>query len=182
MAEITIRISDQAQKIAAGLVLGIALLAIALGVWSSGVFVPKYRLRVYVPQESGITTNSKVMIDGVRVGSVKAITPSKETGSPERAVEMDLRVDKRYQDVIRSDSVATISPVSPVAIHGSQYLIIGRGYKGTVLAPDSEIPFRAPREMSVGDIQKMLDCVQQLKLSKDKTAQAPPSVSSKSNP
>ena len=50
MAEITIRISDQAQKIAAGLVLGIALLAIALGVWSSGVFVPKYRLRVYVPQ------------------------------------------------------------------------------------------------------------------------------------
>ena len=90
------------------------------------------------------------MIDGVRVGSVKAITPSKETGSPEGAVEMDLRVDKRYQDVIRSDSVATISPVSPVAIHGSQYPILGHGYKGTVLAPD----FRDSIQGAAGNVSR----------------------------
>jgi ABC-type transporter Mla subunit MlaD len=180
MAEITIRVSDRMLRIVA--ISGMVIAAVAL-LWSSGVFVPKYRLRVYVPQASGLGVHTEVRINGVLVGSVNAIKLAGESGSPERAVELDLRVDKRYQDAIRSDSVATSAPDG---ILGARYLSIRRGYKGIVLAPDGEIPFVAAQEMSFTDILKSVErtvnCSQLEKASLENKNQVLPSTPSKPHP
>jgi len=66
MAEITIRISDKALKIA-GITLGSLCLAwVVFHLWSSGSFLPKYRLRVYVPEAAGLAVGAPVVLDGIR--------------------------------------------------------------------------------------------------------------------
>jgi phospholipid/cholesterol/gamma-HCH transport system substrate-binding protein len=176
MAEIIIRISDRAQKIAAILFVGIVLVSTFFYLWSSGVFEPKYQLRVYVPEASDLAVHGPVRVNGVRVGSVRAIKPAEESASPERRIELVLRIDKRYQSEIRSDSSATIVPESPL---GGHYLSISRGFHGNVVDSDGEVRFTPVREMSLDSMKGMLDCLQTLKNSADNKSQAPPPPPSK---
>jgi hypothetical protein len=99
--------------------------------------------------------------------------------TPERAVELDLRIGKHYQDAIRSDSVATFTPVG---IHGDSILSVRRGLNGAVLPADAEIPFTATRQLSAADLEKMMDCLSLKKSSLTKQDQLPPSGSSKPQP
>jgi len=108
MAEITIRISDKALRIV-GVLLSLAVLVwVFFGLWSSGFFLPKYQLSVYVPEASGVTVHAPVRLDGVDVGSVSAIRLAGESAGPQRRIELVLRVNKADQGVIRSDSSATL--------------------------------------------------------------------------
>jgi ABC-type transporter Mla subunit MlaD len=63
MAEITIRISDQALKI------GLIVLSGGLGelafLVSSGVFEPKYRIQMFVPKAAGLQHGATVRLDGL---------------------------------------------------------------------------------------------------------------------
>jgi ABC-type transporter Mla subunit MlaD len=161
MAEIIIRVSDRALKIT-GIFLGAAVLVwVFIHLWSSGVFVPKYRLRVFVPEDSGLGVHAKVRLDGVQVGSVNVINLAGESASPERRIELILQVDKRYQGGIRSDSVAT---AIAEGLLGNRYLSIRRGFKGSVINPDGEIQFVPTREMTLKDalssFKKTMDCLQ----------------------
>jgi phospholipid/cholesterol/gamma-HCH transport system substrate-binding protein len=176
MAEITIRISDRAQKLAAILFAGIVLVSAPLYLWSSGVFVPKYQLRVYVPEASGLAVRAPVRVNGVRVGSVRAIKPAEESASPERKIELVLRIDKRYQSEIRSDSSASIVAEG---LLGDRYLSIRRGFQGSVIDEDGEVRFTPVRQMSLDSMKGMLDCLQTLKNSAENKAQAPQPASSK---
>src|SRR6202050_2765996 len=105
MAEITIRVSRSALRVAGLLVAGIVLALVFFSLWSWGVFVPKYQLRVYVPEMTGLDAHTQVRLDGILVGSVSAIKLASESTTPERSVELVLDVDGRYQNAIRSDSV-----------------------------------------------------------------------------
>jgi len=73
MAEVTIRISDKALRIAGVLLGGAFLVCIFYYLWSSRLFIPKYQLSVYVPDASGLTVHAPVRLDGIQVGSVSAI-------------------------------------------------------------------------------------------------------------
>jgi ABC-type transporter Mla subunit MlaD len=97
MAEILIRLSDKAQSVAGLCLVGIFLFSAFLILWFSGAFSPKYRLRVYAPDVSGLRTPNQVELDGVPVGSVSALNVAGESSSPERRIEVDLRIDKPSQ-------------------------------------------------------------------------------------
>ncbi|MGB9334198.1 MAG: MCE family protein [Candidatus Acidiferrales bacterium] len=182
MAEIAIRVSDRALRATGIVVGGIVLASAFLYLWSSGVFVPKYQLRVYLPELSGLAVHTQVRLDGVPVGSVTAIKLAGESASPERRVELVLRVDKRYQDAIRSDAVASTAADS---LLGARYVSIRRGFKGSVINSDGEIQFLPAPEISYKDVLKAVErtvnCSQADKNSSENKAQVPPETPAKTD-
>src|SRR5207244_13463094 len=113
------------------------LVCVLYYLWSSGFFIPKYQLSVYVPEASGLTVHAPVRLDGIQVGSVSAIKLAGESATAERRIELVLHVEKRDSDAIRSDSEATLTSDG---LLGNRYVNVSRGFKGTVIKPGGEIP------------------------------------------
>lgn len=109
---------------------------------------------------TGLDAHTQVRLDGILVGSVSAIKLASEATSPERNVELVLRID-RYQDAIRSDSVATIVADG---LLGPRYVSIRRGFKGSAIVPNGEIQFVPAQEVSfkevIDSVAKTVNCSQ----------------------
>jgi len=123
---------------------GMLILATGILYVTGGRFLgPKYRLRAYLPEVEGLNLGAPVRLDGVEVGNVDAIriNPPKpgEAPSPERSIELILRIDKHYQDMIRSDSTAGLITEG---LLGNRYVSIHRGFSGAVLKDRDEVPGR----------------------------------------
>jgi ABC-type transporter Mla subunit MlaD len=174
MAEVTIRISDRTLRVARVLFGGALLVGVFYYLWSSGIFIPKYQLSVYVPDASGLTVHAPVRLDGIQVGSVSAIKLAGASASPQRRIELVLQVEKRDQDAIRSDSNASLTTEG---ILGNRYVSISRGFKGTVIKPGGEIPSKPSLLVTLKDsmhfFDKTLDCLQQGKNAMDNNTQVP---------
>src|ERR1700751_823981 len=172
MAEVTIRISDRSLRVARILFAGALLVGVFYYLWSSGLFIPKYKLSVYVPEASGLTVHAPVRLDGIQVGSVSAIKLAGVSASPQRRIELVLQVEKRDQEAIRSDSTASLTTEG---VLGNRYVDVSRGFKGTVIEPGGEIPAKPPLLATLKDsmrlFDKTLDCLQQGKNSIDNNAQ-----------
>jgi ABC-type transporter Mla subunit MlaD len=159
MAEITIRISDNALKIT-GVILGLVALSCAFYyVWSSRIFAPKYMLHGYVSDASGLSLHSPVRSEGVTIGSVTAIRPTLQPTDPGRGIEVVLKIDRRYQDTIRSDSAANLTKDG---ILGNRYVSISKGFQGRAINENGEIRFVPTHELTVAEgaalIKKISDC------------------------
>jgi len=104
---------------------------------------PKYRLRVFLPEVDGLTLGAAVRVDGVDVGNVEKISIAlPKPGAPtskDRNIEVDMRLQKTFQDYVRSDSSAGLVTEG---LLGNQYVDIDRGYVGRVLQNEDEIPGR----------------------------------------
>ena|ERR1700739_1202826 len=183
MAEVTIRISDRSLKVAGILFAGVLLVGVFCYLWSSGIFIPKYQLSVYVADASGLTARAPVRMDGIQVGSVSAIRLAGASASPQRRIELVLQVDKRDQDAIRSDSTAWLTTEG---ILGNRYVSISRGFKGTAIKPGGEIPSKPSLLVTLKDsmhfFDKTLDCLQQEKNSVDDNTQGSNGAVPKSHP
>jgi ABC-type transporter Mla subunit MlaD len=183
MAEITIRISDKALRIAGTVLAAGVLVWISSSLWASGIFTPKYQLVAYVPEVSGLFVNSRVKLDAVPVGSVAAIKIAEGSASPERRIQLTLRIDSRYKDKIRTDSYAS---VTSEGLLGDRYVAIQRGFGGTVISPNDEIRFVPTRELTLkgfaDSLGKMVDCLQAEKKSAENKTQVAPRTPSKSQP
>ncbi len=121
---------------------GMFILAAAIFyVTGGGVLGPKYRLRTYLPEVSGLAKGAPVRLDGVEIGNVDAIriTPRQQVGAFDRRrnVELVLHIAKRYQDDIRTDSTASLITEG---LLGNRYVNIERGLSGAVLKDGEEIP------------------------------------------
>lgn len=179
MAEITICISDKALRI-----VGI-LLAAGVFVWvfsyllASGTFTPKYQLLVYVPEVSGLGVGAKVRLDGPTVGSVAAMKLAEGSASPDRRIQLTLRIDSRYKDKIRTDSYAS---VKSEGLLGDRYVAIQRGFGGTVISPNGEIRFVPTRELTFKEFGKIVDCLKAEIKSTDSKTQVAPGTPSNSQP
>ena len=156
MAEITIRISDKALSIGLLLLGAIGLSWAAWYLVSSGFFVPKYHLEMFVPEADGLAAGSPVLLDGVRVGAVGAVQLARTSANTERRIELVLQIEKRYQDEIRSDAAGT---VATAGFLGERFVSIRRGFKGTPLNAGDEISFAPPPQ---GAFDRLLDSVKQL--------------------
>jgi len=183
MAEITIRISDRTLRI-----LGIFLAAglfvwVTSYLWASGIFTPKYQLLVYVPAVSGLGVHAQVKLDGLSVGSVAAIKLAEESASPERRIQLILQIDRRYQDAIRTDSIASLAPEG---LLGNRYVEIHRGFTGTVISANGEIPSLPTKELTLKEFSdslgKMVDCLQAEKQSAEIKTRVAPRTPSKAQP
>jgi phospholipid/cholesterol/gamma-HCH transport system substrate-binding protein len=160
MAEITIRISDKALKIAGIVLGGICLAWVVLYLWSSGFFVPKYRLRMYISEAAELAVGARVRLDGIDVGSVEGINLAGAPATPERRIELVLRIEKRHQDKIRTDSTATLITEG---LLGNRYVNILRGFSGSPIPPGGEIAATQTQHVTLKDfidsLTKRVECL-----------------------
>jgi phospholipid/cholesterol/gamma-HCH transport system substrate-binding protein len=175
MAEITIRVSDRALRITGIVLGGTVLVWVFFYLWSSDVFVPKYRLRMYVPEVAGITIGAPIRLDGIEIGAVDKVRLAQVSASPERGIELVLRVEKRYQNEIRTDSNATLTTADML---GDRYVSIRRGFGGTPIVPDGEITVVPSDQLKLTDVinsfAKKVDCLdEEIRPTADKSSKKP---------
>jgi|SRR5579872_454765 len=107
---------------------------------------PKYRLHAFLPEVDGLTVGAPVRLDGVEIGNVEKIvvTPPSEKPTKERSVRVDMRIQKSYQEYIRSDSSAGLITEG---LLGNRYVDIDRGFVGRSLENEEEIPGREEKAL-----------------------------------
>lgn len=153
MAEITIRISDRTVK------LSVALLTIVLVVWgfsrfgSWDVFRTKYQIQMFVSDSSGLQVGAPVTLDAISVGSVSAVNLAENSEGPGRGVRVALKIQKRFRDMIRDDSTAS---VATQGLLGQPYVEIRRGYSGLLIKSGGEIRAVPTKQFSFTDFTEAL--------------------------
>jgi ABC-type transporter Mla subunit MlaD len=148
MAEITIRISDKILKGVGVIVLVFGSAALGLHIWNSDLLVAAYHLNMYVPELEGLTRGEQVRLNGMPVGKVVSIKPVPAQAGSTRRVQIVLRVPKRYQDYIRTDSTASINAQG---LLGKHFVDIQGANGGTPIQPGGEIVFQPTPEVTPKD-------------------------------
>jgi len=135
-----------------GLFVLVALFVIAVGIFyvtGAGFLGPKYRLRTYLPEVAGVTNGAPVRLDGVDIGNVESIrvVPRTAEHAPEktRSIELVMRLDKRFQPDILTDSTASLVTEG---LLGNRYVNITRGFTGAALKENQEVPGTAEKSFS----------------------------------
>jgi len=121
---------------------GLLILAVAIFyVTGAGVFGPKYRVKTYLPEVSGLATGAPVRLDGVEIGNVVRISlVPREHGKPPdhmHNIQVDLRLDRNYQKDILTDSVASLVTEG---LLGNRYVNIQRGFSGVPIKDGEAVP------------------------------------------
>ena len=126
-----------------GLFVLVALFVIAAGIFyvtGQGFLGPKYRLRTYLPEVAGLSDGAPVRLDGVDIGNVESIklVPRTPGHPPEknRNIEIVMRLDKRFQNDILSDSTASLVTEG---LLGNRYVNVTRGFTGVPLKENQEV-------------------------------------------
>lgn len=124
----------------------VGLFVLAAGIFyvtGPGFLGPKYRLITYLPEVAGLSAGAPVRVDGVDVGNVESIRlmPPAAGRVPDRNrnIEVVMRIDRRYQKVILTDSVASLVTEG---LLGNRYVNITRGFTGVPLQERQEVPGR----------------------------------------
>jgi phospholipid/cholesterol/gamma-HCH transport system substrate-binding protein len=127
-----------------GLFVLVGLTVLAAGIFyvtGAGILGPKYRIKTFLPEVSGLANGASVKLDGVEIGNVESVKlVPRIAGKPvdkNRNVEVDMRIDRRFQSEILTDSVASLVTEG---LLGNRYVEITRGLTGTPLKENQEIP------------------------------------------
>jgi phospholipid/cholesterol/gamma-HCH transport system substrate-binding protein len=96
----------------------VAIVVLVLGVESP--FASRYTLYTYLPNIGGLRQDSPVMLEGVTVGNVEGY----EFAELEKGVRVKLRIQEKYQDRIRTDSIAHLRSLG---LLGDKYIEISQG-------------------------------------------------------
>ena len=135
-----------------GMFVLVGLSVLAAGIFyvtGAGFLGPKYRLRTYLPEVAGVTNGAPVRLDGVDIGNVESIrvVPRTAEHAPEktRSIELVMRLDKRFQPDILTDSTASLVTEG---LLGNRYVNITRGFTGVALKENQEVPGTAEKSFS----------------------------------
>lgn len=158
-----------------GLFVLVGLSVLAAGIFyvtGAGAIGPKYRLKTYLPEVSGLASGAPVRLDGVEIGNVESIhlapRASGVARDRKRNVEVLMRVGKRYQEDILTDSVASLVTEG---LLGNRYVEITRGITGTKLGDNEEVKGveeKAIKEVversadTLGNLEALSDSIQEL--------------------
>ena len=159
MADLSIHIPDKTVRITIMALTAILLLGVFSKLWSSGVFRPKYELQMFIPDSEGLRVGAPVLLNGMTVGTVSRIEPVSNPADINHSIVVTLRIDKRSQGAIRSESVAHLTKNGLV---GDHFVSIQRGIAGSPINSGGEIRFAPTKELTVTDfinlIGKRGDC------------------------
>lgn len=126
-----------------GIFVLVGIIVVVLGIFyvtGFGAWGAKYRLVTYLPEVSGLTIGAPVTLNGVEVGNVDAIqiAPEKpDQPNPNRSVRVVMRINRAFQQTIRSDSVISLFTEGFL---GNRVVSVQRGYTGKVLQDGDEVP------------------------------------------
>src|SRR5260370_3012296 len=148
MGEISIRFSDKVLKVA-GAILGALFLVWGFShLWSSGVFRAKYQIQIFVHEAEGVCVGAPVRLDGMPIGSVSRVELASNSTDSARRIEIVLRVEKRFQNMIHEDSNASLLREG---LLGERYVDIHRGFAGLPINPGGEIRGVPVKEVTLTD-------------------------------
>ena len=117
---------------------GLFILALAIFyVTGAGFLGPKFRVITYLPEVEGLETGAPVRLDGVAIGNVQSIGLTPHPQDAAHNITLVLRVDKRYQNEIRTDSTASLITEG---LLGNRYVTISRGLTGAVIPANGVVP------------------------------------------
>jgi phospholipid/cholesterol/gamma-HCH transport system substrate-binding protein len=126
------------------------LLALAIFVigGQSGILEPKYTVTAYFPSANGLRDGAEVWLEGVTIGNVSRvnINPSPD---PNRSVAVEMSLVQRYQNIIRSDSIAVINTQG---LLGDKIVDISRGSEAGAVISDGG----ALQGTEAGDIREII--------------------------
>jgi phospholipid/cholesterol/gamma-HCH transport system substrate-binding protein len=117
---------------------GLLILVVAIFYVTGGGFLgPKYRLVTYLPEVDELQTGAPVTLDGIAVGNVESMRLTPHPTDHHHNITLVLRIDKKYQDQIRTDSTAALVTQG---LLGNRYVSITRGLTGAVLQANGVVP------------------------------------------
>ena len=113
------------------IIVGLVLFAVAVFFISGqvGFFTRHYTLKAYISTAGELREGAQVRLAGISVGNVVKVGIS-PYADRQRAVEIDLKIARTFQNEIRADSVAS---VETVGLLGDSYVDITRGTPGQVV-------------------------------------------------
>lgn len=126
-----------------------------------GLLQRRYVVSVFMEDAGGLRTGDPVRLAGIDIGNVREIRIS-NSNDPKRAVEVILRILRKYQEEIREDSVASLDAEG---LLGQRFLNITRGNPvKPVIQPGSELKLRQAAEIreilaTSGDVVEKLNSV-----------------------
>ena len=145
-----------------GLFVLAGMLVLAIGiiyVTGTGILAAKYRLKTYLPEVEGLTVGAPVRLDGVEIGNVDAIRMNPKPADRMQNIEIIMRIDKRYQTEVRTDSHASLITEG---LLGNRYVSIKRGFVGEPLQADAIVEGREETAMKM-IVERGAELVQNLK-------------------
>ncbi|MGH9405425.1 MAG: MlaD family protein [Terriglobia bacterium] len=123
------------RQLRVGLLVGIALVVLVVGIFfisgRTHIFESSYTLLTYFPEAEGLHEGAAVQLAGVPVGNVQRIRLSRYT-DPGRAVEVVLKISKRFQKEVRANSKASISTFG---LLGESFVDVTRGTPPAPVVP-----------------------------------------------
>jgi phospholipid/cholesterol/gamma-HCH transport system substrate-binding protein len=127
-----------------------ALLALAIFYVSgqSGIFTKKYTVTALFASANGLRSGAEVWLEGVTIGNVDEVRISKQP-DPNKSVEVDLKLDENYKNIIRTDSMVTIGTIG---LLGDKYVDITRGTEAGEIVPEKGMLLGT----EAGDIRKIV--------------------------
>jgi|SRR5882672_2246200 hypothetical protein len=155
MAEIVIRISDRMLKVAGALLIVLFLLWGFSHLWQSGVLRAKYQLRLFVPAAQDLHVGAPVRLDGMPVGTVISVELAPNSADSSRRIEVVLRIEKRFENLIHEDSSARL--MTDLNTEGLLEVVnIQRGFAGPPVGPGGEIRVVTVKEATFTDFLDVL--------------------------
>jgi ABC-type transporter Mla subunit MlaD len=153
MAEIVIRISDRMLKVAGALLIVLFLIWGFSHLWQSGVLRAKYQLRLFVPSAQDLHVGAPVRLDGMLVGTVISVELAPNSADSSRRIEVVLRIEKRFENLIHEDSSASLMTESFL---GGKVVNIQRGFASAPVSAEGEIRFVPVKEVTFTDVLDVL--------------------------
>jgi phospholipid/cholesterol/gamma-HCH transport system substrate-binding protein len=127
---------------------GLALIAVGIFyVTGAGTLGPKYQLLTYLPDVDGMKAGAPVELDGIEIGNVQSVSLTPNPQDKMHNITLVLRLDRKYADEIRSDSLASLVTEG---LLGDRYVTVSRGLTGTVIPKGGVIP--AEQQVAMQDI------------------------------
>ncbi|MGD0955365.1 MAG: MlaD family protein [Candidatus Acidiferrales bacterium] len=140
---------------------GLFILMVAIFyVTGAGFLGPKYRLVTYLPEVEGMKAGAPVDLDGIEIGNVQSMALTPHPVDHEHNITLVLRVERKYEDQIRTDSTASLVTQG---LLGDRYVTITRGLTGSVIPTNGVVQaFEAPDIKQV--VQRGADVAENLTL------------------
>jgi ABC-type transporter Mla subunit MlaD len=117
-------------------------------------FVPTYKVKVELPQASGLQDQNQVRVGGTRVGTVETLSPYLNPRTGRTTAIATLKLEKKVEP-LPADTTAEVQSVSTI---GLKYLELHKGLSPRTIKAGQTIPLSHTREpVNIEELFNMFD-------------------------